>query len=47
VVVAANGNIILSDTGNHAIRVVTPEGSVRTLVGGQKGFADGQVGFGH
>jgi hypothetical protein len=47
VVVAANGNIILSDTSNHAIRVVTPAGSVRTLVDGQKGFADGQVGFGH
>ena len=28
VVVCANGNIILSDTGNHAIRVVTPDGTM-------------------
>ncbi len=43
VVVAANGNCIVSDSGNHCLRVVTPEGAVRTLVGnGQSGFADGQ-----
>ncbi len=43
VVVAANGDIIVSDYLNHCLRVVTPEGAVRTLVGnGQPGFADGQ-----
>jgi hypothetical protein len=43
VVVAANGDLIVSDFGNHCLRVVTPEGAVRTLVGnGQSGFADGQ-----
>jgi hypothetical protein len=42
-VVAANGDLIVSDCGNHCLRVVTPEGAVRTLVGnGQSGFADGQ-----
>jgi sugar lactone lactonase YvrE len=43
VVVAANGDFIVSDKGNHSIRVLSPEGAVRTLVGnGQAGFADGQ-----
>ena len=43
VVVAANGDLIVSDQLNHCLRVVTPEGAVRTLVGnGQSGFADGQ-----
>ena len=43
VVVAANGDLIVSDHRNHCLRVVTPEGAVRTLVGnGQSGFADGQ-----
>ena len=43
VVVAANGDFIVSDVGNHSIRVLSPEGAVRTLVGnGQAGFADGQ-----
>jgi hypothetical protein len=43
VVVAANGDLIVSDRGNHCLRVVTPEGAVRTLVGnGQAGFADGE-----
>jgi secreted PhoX family phosphatase len=43
VVVAANGDLIVSDSGNHCLRVVTSEGAVRTLVGnGQSGFADGQ-----
>ena len=41
VVVAANGDIFVSDTENHAIRVITPQGAVRTLCGnGQVGFAD-------
>jgi sugar lactone lactonase YvrE len=43
VVVAANGDFIVSDSGNHSIRVLSPEGAVHTLVGnGQAGFADGQ-----
>ena len=43
VVVAANGDFIVSDQFNHSIRVLSPEGAVRTLVGnGQRGFADGQ-----
>jgi DNA-binding beta-propeller fold protein YncE len=43
VVVAANGDIFVSDRNNHAIRVITPQGAVRTLCGnGQAGFADAQ-----
>jgi hypothetical protein len=42
-VVAANGDFIVSDRGNHSIRVLSPDGAVRTLVGnGEEGFADGQ-----
>ena len=43
VVVAANGDIFVADSENHAIRVITPQGAVRTLCGnGQAGFADAQ-----
>jgi hypothetical protein len=43
VVVAANGDFIVSDKYNHSIRVLSPDGAVRTLVGnGEAGFADGQ-----
>jgi DNA-binding beta-propeller fold protein YncE len=35
------GNVYVSDRGNHAIRVVTPDGSIRTLAGGTEGNADG------
>jgi hypothetical protein len=43
VVVTVNGDLITSDQLNHCLRVVTPEGAVRMLVGnGQSGFADGQ-----
>jgi DNA-binding beta-propeller fold protein YncE len=36
------GNIYVSDRGNHAIRVVTPFGDIRTLAGnGEEGNADG------
>ncbi len=43
VVVAANGDIFVSDSDNHAIRVITPQGAVHTLCGnGQAGFADAQ-----
>jgi hypothetical protein len=41
VALAANDEIVVSDTCNHAIRVVTPGGAVRTLAGnGEAGFAD-------
>jgi hypothetical protein len=43
VVVAANGDIFVADSENHAIRVITPRGAVPTLCGnGQAGFADAQ-----
>ena len=43
VALAANDEIVVADTDNHAIRVVTPGGAVRTLAGnGEAGFAEGQ-----
>ena len=43
VVVASNGDIFVADSGNHAIRVITPQGAVRTLCGNrQPGYADAQ-----
>ena len=42
VVVTANGDYVMTDFRNHAVRVVTP-GAVRTLAGnGEAGFVDGQ-----
>jgi len=38
--VDATGNIFIADAGNHAIRVVTPEGTISTVAGnGSPGFA--------
>ena len=43
VVLPDSGEFVVSDQLNHALRVVTPGGAVRTLAGsGQPGFADGQ-----
>ena len=43
IALAANGDLYVSDTGNHTIRRVTPAGAVTTSAGtaGQSGFADG------
>jgi DNA-binding beta-propeller fold protein YncE len=43
VALAATDEIVVADNRNHAIRVVTPGGAVRTLAGnGEAGFAEGQ-----
>ncbi|MGO9228973.1 MAG: hypothetical protein ACLQKA_07165 [Bryobacteraceae bacterium] len=35
-----NGNIFIADTGNHAIRMVTPDGAIHTIAGqGTPGFS--------
>jgi len=42
IMVDGDGNLLVSDTDNHALRKVTPSGAVSTLAGnGQAGFADG------
>ncbi len=43
VAMEVNYEIVVTDTENHAIRVVTPGSAVRTLAcNGEAGFADGQ-----
>lgn len=40
--VDGQGNVYVADTGNHAIRKISPQGEVSTLAGnGQAGFRDG------
>jgi len=43
IALAPNGDLYISDTGNHTIRRVTPVGAVTTFAGmaGQSGFTDG------
>ena len=38
-----DGNLLVADSWNHAIRKVTMAGVVTTLVGGQQGFSDGPL----
>ena len=45
VAVDGSGNLYVSDTGNHTIRMVTP-GGVVTTIGGTSGVADGADGIG-
>jgi sugar lactone lactonase YvrE len=42
IALAPNGDLYVSDTGNHTIRRITPAGSVTTIAGtaGQSGFTD-------
>lgn len=41
ITVDANGNLYLTETGNHKIRKITAAGVVTTIAGGNTGFADG------
>lgn len=42
VTIAPDGNLIVADSGNHRIRLVSPAGAVTTLAGGETpGFQDG------
>jgi sugar lactone lactonase YvrE len=43
IALAPNGDLYVSDTGNHTIRRITPAGAVTTFAGvaGQSGFTDG------
>ena len=41
ITVNGDGNLLVSDTYNHALRKVTLSGAVSTLAGRQKGFSDG------
>lgn len=40
---AADGSVFVADTGNHVVRVITPDGMVKTIAGaaGRPGFIDG------
>lgn len=36
----SKGSLYVGDVDNHAIRIISPEGVVRTLAGGRKGYSD-------
>ena len=38
-----SGNLYVADAGNHAIRKITPQGAVSTLLGGEDGSANGSL----
>jgi sugar lactone lactonase YvrE len=42
IAVDETGNLFVADTGNHAIRKITPQGQVITMAGGAEGHADGK-----
>jgi sugar lactone lactonase YvrE len=43
VAVDAKGNVYVADSGNHCIRVISPDGQVSTLAGAKEpGYVDGQ-----
>jgi hypothetical protein len=37
----SQGNLIVSDESNHAIRKISPDGNVSTIAGGVQGYSDG------
>ena len=41
VAIAADGTIFVSDGVAHRIRALRPDGTVTTIAGGERGFADG------
>ncbi|OQR87763.1 NHL repeat containing protein [Achlya hypogyna] len=43
IAVDINGNVYVSDTGNHAIRKISAAGQVTTIVGAGSGFYDGSA----
>lgn len=43
IAINAKGNLVVADSENHAIREVTPEGEVTTIVGNGAGYQDGPI----